>query len=122
MQLDGVELQQANGDYIWAVVFYLLRGGFVKEAVQYVNDNQNHFRSIDRTFAGYINSYGSSEDRRLKRQMQDRLAGEYVQRLRNAPEGSIDPYRMACYKIIGRCDVGNRSCIWRFRRRSSLEP
>jgi len=109
LQSDGVELQQANGDYIWAVVFYLLRGGFVKEAVQYVNDNQNHFRSIDRTFAGYINSYGTSEDRRLKRQMQDRLTGEYTQRLRNAPEGSIDPYRMACYKIIGRCDVGNRS-------------
>ncbi|KAK3315316.1 Nup93/Nic96-domain-containing protein [Apodospora peruviana] len=106
---DGIELQQANGDYIWAVVFYLLRGGFVTEAAQYVNNNQNHFRSIDRTFSGYINSYASSEDHRLKRQMQDRCTSEYNQRLRNAPENSIDPYRMACYKIIGRCDVGNRS-------------
>ncbi|KAG7294294.1 nuclear pore complex subunit [Staphylotrichum longicolle] len=106
---DNVDLQQANGEYIWAVVFYLLRAGFVDEAAQYVNSNQNHFRSIDRTFSGYINSYASSEERRLKRQMQDRCLSEYNQRIRNAPEGSIDPFRMACYKIIGRCDLANRS-------------
>ncbi|KAK4240280.1 Nup93/Nic96-domain-containing protein [Achaetomium macrosporum] len=106
---DNVDLQQANGEYIWAIVFYLLRAGFVNEAAQYVNNNQNLFRSIDRTFSGYINSYASSEERRLKRQMQDRCASEYNQRIRNAPEGSIDPFRMACYKIIGRCDLSNRS-------------
>ncbi|KAK4243941.1 Nup93/Nic96-domain-containing protein [Corynascus novoguineensis] len=106
---DNVDLQQANGEYIWAIVFYLLRAGFVHEAAQYVNENQNHFRSIDRTFSGYINSYASSEERRLKRQMQDRCLSEYNQRIRNAPEGSIDPFRMACYKIIGRCDLSNRS-------------
>ncbi|KAK4121792.1 Pentulose kinase [Parathielavia appendiculata] len=106
---DNVDLQQANGEYIWAIVFYLLRAGFVNEAAQYVNNNQNHFRSIDRTFSGYINSYASSEERRLKRQMQDRCTSEYNQRIRNAPEGSIDPFRMACYKIIGRCDLSNRS-------------
>ncbi|KAL2131587.1 hypothetical protein VTI74DRAFT_4828 [Chaetomium olivicolor] len=106
---DNVDLQQANGEYIWAIVFYLLRAGFVNEAAQYVNSNQNQFRSIDRTFSGYINSYASSEERRLKRQMQDRCTSEYNQRIRNAPEGSIDPFRMACYKIIGRCDLSNRS-------------
>jgi nuclear pore complex protein Nup93 len=106
---DNVDLQQANGEFIWAIVFYLLRTGFVEEAAQYVNSNQNHFRSIDRTFSGYINSYASSEERRLKRQMQDRCMSEYNQRIRNAPEGSIDPFRMACYKIIGRCDLSNRS-------------
>ena len=106
---DNVELQQVNGEYIWAIVFYLLRAGFVSEAAQYVNSNQNHFRSIDRTFSGYINSYAASEERRLKRQMQDRCTSEYNQRIRNAPEGSIDPFRMACYKIIGRCDLSNRS-------------
>jgi len=106
---DNVELQQINGEYVWAIVFYLLRAGFVTEAAQYVNSNQAHFRAIDRTFSGYINSYASSEERRLKRQMQDRCMSEYNQRIRNAPEGSIDPFRMACYKIIGRCDLSNRS-------------
>ena len=106
---DNTELQDVKGEYIWAVVFYLLRAGFVDEAVMYVNNNQNHFRSIDRTFTGYINSYGTSGDRRLKRQMQNNINAEYNQRSRNAPENSIDPFRMACYKIIGRCDLGNRS-------------
>ncbi|KAK4678340.1 nuclear pore complex subunit [Podospora pseudoanserina] len=106
---DNVDLQQANGEYVWAIVFYLLRAGFVNDAAKYVNDHESLFRSIDRTFMGYINSYASSEDRRLKRSVQDRCTNEYNQRIRNAPEGSIDPFRMACYKIIGRCDVNNRS-------------
>ena len=102
-------LQLANGEYLWAIVYFLLRAGFVAEAAQYVNTNESLFRSMDRAFLGYINSYASSEDRRLKRQMQDRCANEYNQRVRNSPEGSVDPYRMACYKIIGRCDLSNRS-------------
>ncbi|KLU89713.1 nucleoporin NIC96 [Magnaporthiopsis poae ATCC 64411] len=105
---DNVELQQVQGEYVWAIVFYLLRTGHVSEAATYVNDNQSQFRSIDRTFSGYINSYAASEDRRLKRPMQERCANEYQQRVRNAPEGSIDPYRMACYKIVGRCELANR--------------
>ncbi|TPX11034.1 uncharacterized protein E0L32_008071 [Thyridium curvatum] len=106
---DNTFVQEINGEPVWAVVFYLLRTGHVNEAAKFVNDNQNHFRSIDRTFASYINSYATSEDRRLKRQMQERCNNEYNQRVRNAPEGSIDPFRMACYKIIGRCEVSNRS-------------
>jgi len=106
---DNTELQSAANEYVWAILFFLLRAGFVHEAAQYVNNNENQFRSIDRAFLGYINSYASSDDRKLKRQMQDRCANEYNQRIRNAPEGSIDPFRMACYKIIGRCDLSNRS-------------
>ncbi|CAK7241528.1 MAG: nuclear pore complex subunit [Sporothrix thermara] len=106
---DNVDLQQVQGEYVWAVIFYLLRSGHVTEAAQYVNDNQTQIRGIDRVFASYINSYASSEDRRLKRAMQERCNSDYNQRARNAPEGSVDPFRMACYKVIGRCDVGNRN-------------
>jgi len=102
-------LQGVNGEYVWAIVFYLLRSGHVHDAALYVNNNQNHFRSLDRTFSGYINSYASSEDHRLKRQMQERCNNEYAQRIRNAPDNTMDPFRMACYKIIGRCEVNNRS-------------
>ncbi|CAK7265157.1 nuclear pore complex subunit [Sporothrix epigloea] len=106
---DNVDLQQVQGEYVWAVIFYLLRSGHVSEAAQYVNSNQTQIRGIDRVFASYINSYASSEDRRLKRAMQERCNSDYNQRARNAPEGSVDPFRMACYKVIGRCDVGNRN-------------
>ncbi|KAI7975618.1 hypothetical protein EIK77_005984 [Talaromyces pinophilus] len=49
-----------------------------------------------------------AQSRRLPRDLQQKINGEYQQRLRNAPENTIDPYRMACYKIIGRCDLGRR--------------
>ncbi|OAA66463.1 nuclear pore protein [Niveomyces insectorum RCEF 264] len=106
---DNVDLQQVQGEYVWAVVFYLLRSGHVDEAALYVNDHQTQIRGIDRVFASYINSYAASDDRRLKRAMQERCTSDYTQRARNAPQGSVDPFRMACYKVIGRCDVGNRN-------------
>ncbi|KEZ41862.1 Nucleoporin NIC96 [Scedosporium apiospermum] len=106
---DNSELQQVQGEYVWAIVFYLLRSGHVMDAARYVNDNLNSFRGIDRTFSTYLNAYASSEERRLKRLLQERCASEYTQRSRNAPENSIDPFRMACYKIIGRCEINNRS-------------
>jgi nuclear pore complex protein Nup93 len=106
---DNTELQQVQGEYIWAIVFYLLRCGHVLDAARYVNDNLASFRGIDRTFSTYLNGYAASEDRRLRRQLQERCASEYTQRSRNAPENSIDPFRMACYKVIGRCDLRDRS-------------
>lgn len=96
-------------EFVWAIIFYLLRSGHVNEAAQYVGENTNYFRAIDRSFPGFIMSYASSEDRRLKRQLQDRCNTEYTQRIRNAHDNAIDPFRAACYKIIGRCDLTNRS-------------
>lgn len=106
---DNVELQSAEGEYVWAIMFYLLRSGKIAEAADYVKTQSTTFRSIDRTFASYLLEYVSSPDRRLRRALQDRCNNEYNQRARNAPENSIDPFRMACYKIVGRCDVNNRS-------------
>ncbi|KAI3341549.1 Nup93/Nic96-domain-containing protein [Ustulina deusta] len=107
---DNVELQQdSEGEFVWAIVFFLLRSGHIAEAAQYVKAQHTVFRTIDRTFASYLLEYVASPERRLRRQLQDRCNNEYNQRARNAPENSIDPYRMACYKVIGRCDVSNRS-------------
>lgn len=107
--LQSIKSGSDDQEFVWAIIFYLLRSGHTMEAVQYVNDNQNYFRAIDRSFPGFINSYASSEERRLKRQLQDRCNTEFTQRIRNAPENAVDPFRAACYKIIGRCDLSNRS-------------
>ncbi len=106
---DNVDLQQVKGTYVWAVIFYLLRSGHLVEAAEYVKENETEIRGIDRVFSGYIYRYAASPDRRLSRAAQERCNSEYNQRARNAPEGSIDPFRMACYKIVGRCDIGNRN-------------
>lgn len=106
---DGSDLQILEDDYCWVLIFYLLRCGFVKEAAEYVTKKQSSFRAIDRNFITYITGYASSPDRRLSRSVQDRINAEYSQRSRIAPEHSIDPYRMACYKIIGRCELNKRN-------------
>ncbi|KAI9673373.1 MAG: hypothetical protein M1817_002835 [Caeruleum heppii] len=105
---DNVDLQSLGDEYCWVIIFYLLRSGHAKEAAQYVKENGTAFRTIDRNFPTYITNYIKNKDRRLDRALQDRINAEYSQRLRIAPENSIDPYRMACYKVIGRCDLSKR--------------
>ncbi|KAI5288218.1 hypothetical protein KEM54_005382 [Ascosphaera aggregata] len=100
---DNTELQMVGQDHCWVLIFYLLRAGFVDEAADYVTTNVG-FRSMDQKFAAYMTAY--ARGRQLPRDLQQKLHTEYQQRVRNAPE--IDPYRMACYKIIGRCDPSHR--------------
>lgn len=102
---DGTELQMVNQDYCWILIFYLLRCGFVTEAAEYVSRDSG-FRSLDHKFVTYMTTYAHS--RRLPRDAQQKINGEFQQRSRNAPENTVDPYRMACYKIIGRCDLSRR--------------
>ncbi|KAF2153705.1 NIC-domain-containing protein [Myriangium duriaei CBS 260.36] len=106
---DNVELQTIGDDYVWVLIFYLLRAGLIEEAAAYVTENERAIKSMDRNFPTYIASYAKSDDRRLSPELQNRISGEYTQRARIAPENSLDPYRMACYKIIGRCGLSKRN-------------
>ncbi|ORY64059.1 Nup93/Nic96-domain-containing protein [Pseudomassariella vexata] len=99
----------SDTEYLWANVYYLLRSGHVAEAAEYVKTHATTFRNIDRSFPLYLLEYASSDERRLRRQLQERCNNEYNQRIRNASADAIDPFRMACYKIVGRCEVSNRN-------------
>jgi nuclear pore complex protein Nup93 len=105
---ENIDLQMLGDDFVWALVFFLLRSGHTKEAVEYVAGNAVAFRAIDRNFITYITNYHKSKEKRLPRELQDRINNEYNQRVRIAPEHSIDPFRMACYKVIGRCEIEKR--------------
>lgn len=106
---DNSNLQIFDNDYIYAVIYFLLRSGHVTEAEEYVRKCGVAFRAIDRNFSEYMRSYATSPSRTLDDKLQTKINNEYIQRLRIAPENSIDPYRMACYKIIGRCDLRTRT-------------
>lgn len=102
-------LQKVNDDYCWVLLFYLLRCGLVEDALAYVEENNNAFRNIDRRFISYFRAYAGSSDRRLPPQLQGEINNDYAQRVRMAPEDTIDPYRMMVYKIVGRCDLNRRN-------------
>lgn len=106
---ENIELQTLNDDYCWVLIFYLLRAGLVDDAASYVAENERAIKSMDRNFPNYLASYARNEDRRLPQDLQSRISSEYSQRARIAPENSLDPYRMACYKIIGRCELSKRT-------------
>ncbi|KAL8718551.1 MAG: hypothetical protein Q9225_004323 [Loekoesia sp. 1 TL-2023] len=107
---DELELQKIDGvEPMWAVVYFLLRCGLVQDAAEYVRDNAQTFRAVERNFAAYMNSYANDKERRLPRNLQDRINAEYQQKSRMAPENSLDPYKMACYKIVGRCELTKRT-------------
>lgn len=108
---DGAELQQIggeSGDYCWVLIFYLLRCGFVKEAADYVK-NDPAFQSMDRRIISYVTAYADSPDRRLPKGVQNMIDNEYQKLTKLAPKNTIDPYKIACYKVIGRCDLTVRN-------------
>ncbi|KAJ9606744.1 nuclear pore complex subunit [Cladophialophora chaetospira] len=108
---DGAELQQLNGDtgdYCWVLIFYLLRCGFVTEAKDYV-DSDPAFQSVERRFVSYLKAYEKDPDHRLPRKLQDMIDNEYQNRTKVGPKSQVDPYRIACYKVIGRCDLSSRN-------------
>ncbi|KKY21229.1 putative nuclear pore protein [Diplodia seriata] len=102
---DSIELQSIGEDFCWALIFYLLRAGLAREALDYVADNERAIRSLDRNFPSYLAAFVNSDDRRLPPELQTRINAEYQNRMRLAPENSLDPYRMACYKVVGRCEL-----------------
>ncbi|KAL8733940.1 MAG: hypothetical protein Q9181_003373, partial [Wetmoreana brouardii] len=107
---DELELQKIDdNEPMWAVVYFLLRCGLVQDAADYVKNSATAFRAVERNFVTYMMSYAKDKDRRLPRDLQDRINTEYQQKSRMAPENSLDPYKMACYKIVGRCELTKRT-------------
>ena len=95
-----------DGEPIWAMIFFLIRCGLVTEAAQYVADNERVVKTFDRSFPQYVAAY-ASQQRDIPYALRSRMAREYQQR-QNNPGKVNDPYRMACYKVMGRCDLGRQ--------------
>lgn len=113
MNKDLPDWDPKNFEYLedvpcWALIFYLIRAGYVKEADQYVKEHQQSFQKLDRGFATYLHAYTSNEERRLPKNLHDRIQGEYMNRVRHM-EDSRDPFKPAVYKVIGRCELAKRS-------------
>lgn len=99
-----------NGTPIWALIFYLLRAGMEKEALDVMINNRSCFKKIEQSFITYFKAYihaKSNGDGELPVEFMTRLHNEYNQHIKNSLNG--DPYRLAVYKIIGRCDLTKKS-------------
>ena len=106
---DNLELAMMGEDHCWALLFYLLRTGLVNEAASYVVEHAAHFRTIDRNIITFLTAYARNPERRLDGRVQRDCNNIYSAMTKIAPGDSVDPYRVACYKIIGRCELSRRS-------------
>ncbi|SCU78242.1 LAME_0A03840g1_1 [Lachancea meyersii CBS 8951] len=96
-----------NGVPIWAFIFYLLRAGLAQDALEVAIANKLSFKKVEQSFLTYFKAYVSSVDRKLPNEFVTRLHTEYNQHIKNALDG--DPFRLAVYKIIGRCDLTRKN-------------
>ncbi|SCU81072.1 LANO_0B01904g1_1 [Lachancea nothofagi CBS 11611] len=100
-------LTVVNGVPIWAFIFYLLRAGLTQDALEVAVANKLSFKKVEQSFLTYFKAYVNSKDRKLPNEYVSRLHTEYNQHIKNALDG--DPFRLAVYKIIGRCDLTRKN-------------
>lgn len=96
-----------NGVPVWALIFYLLRAGLPQDALEVAVNNKLSFKKVEQSFLTYFKAYVTSADKLLPQEFVSRLHTEYNQHIKNALDS--DPFRLAVYKIIGRCDLTRKN-------------
>ncbi|SCV99999.1 LAFE_0B07206g1_1 [Lachancea fermentati] len=96
-----------NGTPVWALIFYLLRAGLTQDALEVAINNKLSFKKVEQSFLTYFKAYVTSENSRLPQEFVSKLHTEYNQHIKNSLDG--DPFRLAVYKIIGRCDLTRKN-------------
>ncbi|GAA6011273.1 hypothetical protein JCM11491_006780 [Sporobolomyces phaffii] len=101
-------LEIVNDTPVWARMYYLLRSGHAKEALDFALENERSIQGLEKSFVAYFKAWLDSPDRRLPKLLRDRFLAEYNQRIRYTSSSS-DPYKQALYKLIGRVELNRRN-------------
>lgn len=98
-----------NGVPIWALIFYLLRGGLHQDALELVTRNRDVFNKFDKNFPVYLKKWVESET--LPSELQVKLISEFNHQFQyiNEDSADFDPYKYSVYKIIGKCELTKKS-------------
>ncbi|KAI9346684.1 nucleoporin interacting component Nup93/Nic96 [Pilaira anomala] len=101
---DRFEIQ--TGIPIWLYLYLLIRTGNHKLALEFVQENPIAF-SESPSFAIYLNEYFSSPENLVSEDHRKEILAEYQKMF----YGNIvvDPYKVLLYKIIGRCELENKT-------------
>lgn len=100
-----------NGTHVWVLIFYLMRSGLYKEAVEFCRCNENAFNKFDRNFPAYLSHYKTSNCLGLPSDLQERITSDFTQNFQYMDENLplFDPYKYAVYKIIAKCDLAKKT-------------
>lgn len=96
-----------NNVPMWAILFYLVRAGYLAEAVLYSKKNETVLTKVESHWCAYIAAY-QRFDGRLPRHLAERMHNDFNQRIKFVSE-TTDPFKHALFKIIGRCELSHKS-------------
>lgn len=94
-------------EWVWAILYYLLRAGGLNEAVSYVQSRQAAFSQAHPAFPSLFQSYVRAKGQ-LVPEDRSRIQEYFHRHLRHTWERG-DVYRFLVYKILGRCDLRKRT-------------
>ncbi|WVO19809.1 uncharacterized protein IAS62_001099 [Cryptococcus decagattii] len=99
--------ETVNSTLLWAQTYYLVRCGYIDDALNLVAENQQHISRDDWSFPGCFKSAMQSPERRLSKTQRDQLYNDFNAHIRNNP--LIDQFKAALYKLVGRFELNRKT-------------
>ncbi|KAK2560702.1 Nuclear pore complex protein Nup93 [Acropora cervicornis] len=96
--VQGLDDGDVDGAPLWALIYFCLRCGDPRAALEAVKHIPQHLVEFEDLFTEYMNS---KEGSRLSPNSESKLRLQYRRSIRT----SQDPFKRAVYCLIGRCDV-----------------
>ncbi|KAG8688707.1 hypothetical protein FRC11_004940, partial [Ceratobasidium sp. 423] len=101
------DLELLRGRPVWAHIFFLIRTGHLREALDVANESGDAIERSEQYFLSYLRAWVESSDRRLPKMLRDRLQTTYNSHILHSP--NADPFKVALFKLIGRLDPTRRA-------------
>ncbi|KAF8707506.1 Nucleoporin-interacting protein NIC96, partial [Rhizoctonia solani] len=101
------DLELLRGRPVWAHIFFLIRTGHLREALDVANESADPIERSEQYFLSYLKAWVESSDRRLPKMLRDRLQTTYNSHILHSP--NADPFKVALFKLIGRLDPTRRA-------------
>ncbi|KAF8624791.1 hypothetical protein AX15_005680 [Amanita polypyramis BW_CC] len=102
---DRVEL--VAGQPIWARLYYLIRTGHYREALQEALKFQQAIEHREASFVNHFRAWIESTDRKLPKQHRDHLQAVYNAHMLHS--STADPFKLALYKLMGKLEPSRRN-------------
>ncbi len=74
--------EQVDGHAFWAVLFYLLRAGAKKDALEFAMAYENYLAKTEKRMIEYLSAWVSSSDLNLPSKMRTEIVNEFNVRIR----------------------------------------
>ncbi|KAI0266882.1 nucleoporin-interacting protein NIC96 [Gloeopeniophorella convolvens] len=102
---DRIELVAAQP--LWAKLFYLVRTGHTREALEEALTHQQAIEHREDSFVSHFRVWLESPDRRLPKPHRDHVQAIYNAHMLHST--SVDPFKLALYKLMGKLDPAKRT-------------